>query len=107
MKSLKSLIFLLLGAALLVMSFSNPALAGPQADEVRTPAEGTAERQAILAAGADLYKEREDPPAKFKVNYLKVHNGWAWIDVTPLSARGTPVGEPAPLLFNNKNGKWT
>lgn len=107
MKPLKSLIFILLGTALLAFSFTS-ALAGPQADDqLRTPAEGTAERKAILAAVTDLYKEGEDHPAKFKVNYLKVHNGWAWIDVTPLSARGTPVGEPAPLLFHNDKGKWT
>jgi hypothetical protein len=41
------------------------------------------------------------------VNYLKVHNGWAWINVTPLNESGQPVADPAPLLFSHDNGKWT
>jgi hypothetical protein len=54
----------------------------------------------------DEYKEGADHPADFQVNYLKVHNGWAWINVTPLDAGGKQVGDPAPLLFHNDNGKW-
>lgn len=75
-------------------------------DELRTPAEGSAERQAILDAVREEYKEGDDHPAQFKVNYLRVHKGWAWIDVTPLDASGKQVADPAPLLFYNDTGKW-
>jgi uncharacterized protein YxeA len=75
-------------------------------DELHTPAKGSAERQAILDAVRDEYKEGDDHPTQFKVNYLKTHKGWAWIDVTPLGADGKPVADPAPLLFHNDQGKW-
>ena len=75
-------------------------------DILHTPAVGSAERKAILDAVRDDYKEGADHPADFKVNYLKVHKGWAWINVTPLGADGKPVADPAPLLFYNDQGKW-
>lgn len=75
-------------------------------DKVHTPAMDSAERKAILDAVHEAYKEGADQPAKFLVNYLKVHNGWAWINVTPLDAAGKPVADPAPLLFHNEEGKW-
>ena len=75
-------------------------------DELRTPAEGSAERQAILDAVRAEYQEGDDHPTEFKVNYLKVHKGWAWINVTPLDDGGNQVGEEAPLLFQLDNGKW-
>ena len=79
----------------------------PTNDELHTPAEGSDERKAILDAVREEYMEGDDHPAQFKVNYLKVHNGWAWIDVTPLDADGKQVADPAPLLFYNDQGKWT
>ena len=75
-------------------------------DQLHTPAKDSAERKAILDAVHEEYKEGADHPAKFLVNYLKVHNGWAWINVTPLDASGKPVADPAPLLFHNENDKW-
>lgn len=75
-------------------------------DQLRTPAKDSAERKAILDAVHEAYKEGADQPAKFLVNYLKLHNGWAWINVTPLNADGKPVADPAPLLFHNEDGKW-
>jgi len=75
-------------------------------DELRTPAEGSAERQAIMDAVRAEYEGGDDKPSRFKVNYLKAHKGWAWINVTPLNADGNQVGEEAPLLFQSDNGKW-
>lgn len=75
-------------------------------DELHTPGAGSAELKAILDAVRDDYKEGADQPANFKVNYLKVHKGWAWINVTPLDANGQSVADPAPLLFHNEQGKW-
>lgn len=108
MKNIRSLPLMLLGGAVLIFSFTQSALGLSQTtDELRTPAEGSAEHKAILDAVREEYKEGADQPAKFQVNYLKVHNGWAWINVTPLNESGKPVADPAPLLFYNENGKWT
>lgn len=75
-------------------------------DDLRTPAVDSAEYKAILAAVLDEYRQGEDHPTQFKVNYLKLHKGWAWINVTPLDAGGNQVGEEAPLLFQLDNEKW-
>jgi hypothetical protein len=108
MRTIRSLSLMLLGSAVLSFGFTQSALGQSQpADQLRTPAKGSPERTAILDAVREEYKEGDDHPAEFKVNYLKVHNGWAWIDVTPLDASGKPVADPAPLLFYNDNGKWT
>lgn len=107
MKTRWFLPFTLLGCAVLLSSFSQPARGLSQTmQQLRTPAEGSAEHQAILEAVRQEYKEGADQPSKFQVNYLKVHSGWAWINVTPLDASGKSVGDPAPLLFYQENGKW-
>src|SRR5690349_21046554 len=106
-RTIRTSFLLLIGGALLIFGSAYPAPSQTQPnDKLHTPAEGRPERQAILDAVRDEYKEGDDHPTQFKVNYLKVHNGWAWIDVTPLSAGGDPVGDPAPLLFYNDQGKW-
>lgn len=106
MRIIRSLSLVLLGSAALFFSLN--ALAQSTAnDQLHTPAKSSPERKAILDAVREEYKEGDDHPAEFQVNYLKVHNGWAWIDVTPLDDSGKPVADPAPLLFYNDNGKWT
>ena len=108
MKNIRLSHLILLCSAVLIFSFTQHVLGRTQAnDELHTPAKDTLERKAILDAVREEYKEGADHPAKFLVNYLKVHNGWAWINVTPLDESGKPVGDPAPLLFYNDNGKWT
>lgn len=70
-------------------------------DALHTPKKGSAERQQILDAlrgGADI---------KYRVNFLKVHNGWAWIDATPLDARGRANAEGGPALLNLEENNWT
>ena len=107
MKNIRSLPLILLGGAALIFSLTQPAFGqSPTTDQLRTPAEGSPEHKAILDAVREEYKEGADRPAKFQVNYLRVHNGWAWVDVTPLNESGQPVADPAPLLFFNENGKW-
>lgn len=108
MKSIRSLVLMLLFGAISTFGLTIHVFGQAQPnDQLRTPAEGTPERKAILDAVAKEYAGGDDHPAKFQVNYLKVHKDWAWIDVTPLNASGQPVGEPAPLLFYNDKGKWT
>jgi hypothetical protein len=108
MKQQRLLPLILLGISVLLLGSPQHTLGQAQTtDQLRTPAKGSPERKAILDAVREEYKEGEDHPAEFQVNYLKVHRGWVWIDVTPLDQSGKPVADPAPLLFYNDNGKWT
>ena len=69
-------------------------------DELRTPAKGSDERQAIMDA------LRGNQQVVFQVNYLKVHNGWCWVDTTPLDKGGRATAEGGPNLLHFENGKW-
>ena len=71
-------------------------------DAAHTPKKGSAERQAILDA-----IRGGDAAVAYQVNYLRVHNGWAWIDATPLDAKTRqPTAEGGPALLHLENGKW-
>lgn len=74
---------------------------------VHTPPVGSAERDGVLAALHAEYTTGSGSAVKFKVNYFKVHSGWAWINVTPLDPNGKIEGEEWPSLVQEKNGKWT
>jgi hypothetical protein len=69
-------------------------------DELHTPAKGTEERQAIMDA------LRGNQQVVFQVNYLKVHNGWCWVDTTPLDKSGRATAEGGPNLLHLENGSW-
>ena len=76
-------------------------------DRVHTPPVGSAERNGVLAALHAEYTTGSGSAVKFKVLYFKVHNGWAWINVTPLDPNGKIEGEDWPSLLQEKDGKWT
>lgn len=105
MKSIGLFGVVLIGLAL-TFSIAGGRVRAQEDDQLRTPPRDSAERKAILDAVHAEYKEGADQPAKFTVNYLKVHHGWAWINVTPLDANGKQVADPAPLLFHKKDEKW-
>jgi len=67
-----------------------------------TPAKGGAERQAILDTLRDVLRDQQ---VVFKVHYLKVHNGWCWVDTTPLDKQGRPTAEGGGNLLHLVNGK--
>jgi hypothetical protein len=69
-------------------------------DKVHSPAKDSAERTAILDA------LRNQDAAKFQVHFIKAHNGWAWVDTTPLDKNGKAVAEGGPNLLHFENGKW-
>jgi hypothetical protein len=79
-------------------AFSQEAQKGP--DVAHIPPKGSAERQAIVDA------LRGNQQVVFQIHYLKVHNGWAWIDVTPLDKQGHAVAEGGPNLLHFEKGKW-
>ena len=85
------------------------------ADKVHTPAEGSAERTAILDGLRRHWQTTRNPEngkpyqgkITFKVNYLKAHNGWAWVYAEPRSSlpkEGFP--ENSGFLLQMKAGRW-
>src|ERR1700738_685450 len=97
------------------------ALAAPEkqaqtvADKLHTPVEGSAERTAILDGLRRHWQTMRNPndgktpqgKITFKVNYLKAHNGWAWVYAEPRSSlpkEGFP--ENSGFLLQLKAGRW-
>jgi hypothetical protein len=74
------------------------------ADEPHTPGKGSPERKAIMDALRPVYSQYGE--VVFVVNYLKVHNGWAWTDVTPLGPDNKAVAEGGPALLHYENDAW-
>jgi hypothetical protein len=83
-------------------------------DELHTPERGSEERQAImdaLRASLDNYQSPYYQPHRgtitFVVNFLKVHNGWAWMNGSPQSTNSQDsFGEFSGFLLHTENGKW-
>jgi len=73
---------------------------------VHTPSKGSPERKAIMDALREADKGKFDKPVVYVVNYLKVHNGWAWTDVTPTDDKGQALAEGEQALLNYENGIW-
>jgi len=73
---------------------------------LHTPPKGSPERKAIMDALREGDKSNFDKPVVYKVNYLRVHNGWAWTDVTPLDDKGSALAEGEQALLHYENGKW-
>ena len=99
--------WILLGGVLLSFGVGQPSRVYSQvADQVHTPAKGSAERNAILDVLREEYKSGQSINVKFQVNHLKVHQGWAWATCTPLDESGKIIGEQWPSLLHNEEGKW-
>lgn len=91
---------LFLPALLAAFTFSIAGFA--QADTVHTPAAKSPERRAIL----DGLRGTEN--VIYQVNFIKVHNGWAWVDTTPLDPKTKQAtAEGGPNLLHMVGGKWT
>ncbi len=73
-------------------------------DEVHEPGKGSAERKAILDALRAVQFPKQE--VVYVVNYLRVHNDWAWVDVSPQDRKGTPVAEGGTALLHCKKGTW-
>jgi hypothetical protein len=84
------------------------------ADELHTPPKGSAERQALMDALREEYKGYRNSDNKpyhgsitFVVNYLKVHNGWAWVYADPTSSDpNEQFGENSGFLLHEEDGQW-
>lgn len=75
-------------------------------DELHIPAKGTPEREAIMEVLRVEVKKETGEDVIFVVNLLKVHNGWAWVDVTPNRKDGTALYEGKEALMHQENGVW-
>jgi hypothetical protein len=78
---------------------------------LHTPEKGSPERKALMDALREEYKKNSGDQnagdqVQFLVNFLKVHSGWAWADVTPLDGKGKPVAEGGPQLLHREEGGW-
>ena len=72
-----------------------------QDNALHTPSQNSAERKAIL----DALRGSEN--VVYKVNFIRVHSGWAWVDTTPLDPKTKQAtAEGGPNLLHFVNGKW-
>lgn len=85
------------------------------ADKLHTPAEGSAERTAILDGLRRHWQASRNPDngktyqgkITFHVSYLKVHNGWAWVYAEPRSSSPKErFPENSGFLLQLKAGRW-
>ena len=73
-----------------------------------TPPDGSAEKNAILQATQRALARQGRKNLVLVVPYLKVHNGWAWIQVNPQSANGKQHYESQSGLLQEKaTNEWT
>jgi hypothetical protein len=109
---------LCLGAAALTPA---TALASPTkrreavADKLHTPPEGSTERKAILDGLRRHWQTSRNPDdgrtyrgkIRFRVNYLKAHNGWAWVHAEPHSSLSKErFPENSGFLLQLNAGRW-
>ncbi len=74
--------------------------------EAYTPPKGSVDRVAIMDALRAEVKHYHKIDIIFKVQYLKVKNGWAWIAALPMSRDGQSNYEDVTALLHNKKGAW-
>lgn len=87
-------VFAILGSVTLVAQTSGRAY---------TPAVNSPERKAIL----DALRADSSDKTIFKVHFLRVHDGWAWVDTTPLDPNTKqPTAEGGTNLLRLENDKW-
>jgi hypothetical protein len=81
------------------------------ADQVHTPAAGSAERKAIMNAARTPVQQRVGQRVIFVVNHLRVQNGWAFFAGSARTPANKPLsqkylwGETRALL-RKSNGAW-
>jgi len=73
---------------------------------VHTPPDGSAERNTILQAVQHALARQGRKNLVLVVPYLKVHNGWAWIQVNPQSADGRQHYESQSGLLQQTANEW-
>ncbi len=79
---------------------------------VSTPKPGSPERKALMDALRRQYAHDYHETVVFRVNWLKVGGGYAYLDGAALGANGQPAREFAPMggsvsaFYRRQNGHW-
>jgi len=94
-----------LGTAILATSLLLSGCAS--VNTAHTPPEGSPERDAIIQATKNALARQGRKNLVLVVPYLKVHNGWAWIQVNPQSTNGTQHYESQSGLLQQTTKGWT
>ena len=104
------------GAVIATATLASPTKeAEAVADKLHTPAEGSAERKAVLDGLRQHWQATPNPDdgktyrgkITFHVSYLKVHNGWAWVQAEPHSSLPKErFPENSGFLLQLKAGRW-
>jgi hypothetical protein len=98
--------FMFLLILLASFGLNGRSLAAQNQSSLHTPAKGSLERKAIMDALRDDFFKQSGQRVVFQVNHLKVHQGWAWADVTPLDDKGQAIAEGGPALLHDVKGAW-
>jgi hypothetical protein len=89
--------------------------ASPEPDKLHSPPDNSAERAAILDGLRRQWQNTRNPDdgkfyrgrITFRVNYLKVHDGWAWIYAEPRSSFAKErFPENSGFLLHLTKGQW-
>jgi hypothetical protein len=102
------MLFIITGAAANPGQTTQPSFAAIK-QGAYTPSAGSAERKAIVDAYRAKWKQQGGntiTDVVFVISYLKVHKGWAWLEVRPQSSNGSQQYEAEQGLLRKKGGKW-
>lgn len=100
---MKKFFFALLFCLVLSCGCSEAMASGAKAV---TPPAGSALRRAILAPLRAYLRENLQVEAVFVVRWLKVKDGWAWIETEPQSKDGHARYEPFSALLRREDATW-
>lgn len=79
----------------------------PPTTRAHTPAKRSPERTQIITGVKAALAKQGRKNVVLEIPYLKVHSGWAWIQVNPQSADGTQRYESQSGLLREKAPQWT
>lgn len=78
----------------------------PPTTQAHTPAKRSPERTRIITGVKASLAKQGRQHVVLEIPYLKVHSGWAWIQVNPQSADGTQHYESQSGLLQEKAQQW-
>jgi len=115
-------LYLRLSFAVLLLALTGWTAPPAAADSAYTPARNSAERKALMDTLRPSIEREIGKKVVFKVNKLKVQNGWAFLYADPVKPDGSPVdyhgtkfedavkhgmfGGGVGALFHKRSGRW-
>jgi len=88
------------------MPSAAPAPETTVTDKLREPKRGDAERKVIMDSLRAEKFPGQEAKVIFVVKHLRIHNGWAWADVTPQDTAGKSLSDGMSALLHFDGGKW-